>query len=172
MDAVGEAILELRRRHVDSLAKQTQAGGEGTANLNRELIMWLKSCQYYGVAPPAELVVLLAQQLKVDGKIRDQTHKEKQLEIAVIARALDPELSDKRLARLCAVARKTIGEWKKEPSFNLQVAMFRNIFARMTEDERDAALKEMDFPWQLQQKLSHSPHQYTRFRDYAPPIEL
>jgi hypothetical protein len=46
---------------------------------------------------------------------------------------------------------------KNEPSFSLRVAVFRNIFARMTERERDAVLKEINFPWQLQRKLAHSP---------------
>lgn len=114
VDPVKQGIFIMRRWAVKALlAKQSQVGGKGTATLNRSILRWLETCQSCGVAPPQELIDAIARQLKVESGIPNDRHKRKQHENALIACALYPELSEKRLARLCGVSRPTIAQWKK-----------------------------------------------------------
>jgi hypothetical protein len=142
---LSEYHLELRRWVVMSLlATKLGVGGEGTATLNKSIVRWLETCQHHDVAPPPELVDAIARQLKVVRSNRDPGQDMADIAIAL---ALDPSLTNKRLASARGVSLPTIARWKAQPGFERIRAEFETIFAKMTDDEKQRALRETDVPW-------------------------
>ena len=135
MNDAETTIYEIRRWAIEKL-QQPRVGNEGTATLNREIISRLESCQV-----PEELIAVIARQLKVDGKVRNEPRLKREQMAAALALARDPELSDKKLARLCGVSRPTIALWKRQSQFGRLKAIF----------ELDSVLREV-FPCQQPQK--------------------
>ncbi len=106
--------------------KGERVGSEGTAALNREVLRSLERCERIGAPPPKELVDLVAHQLKIDSKARNETRWKRKRTAAVkaCARSSKP-ISNKRLARACGVSLPTIARWKKDPSFSQNVAFLK-----------------------------------------------
>lgn len=155
MDPGAASMMAVRQWCVGVLhAKQRCGSAKGTATLNRAMVRWLETCLYHSVAPPQELIDLIARQLKADKLCRNQGST-RQREIAAIAIARDSGVSDKKLAQACGVSRPTVANWKADPSFKWTVATFNKMFEHMTKDEQETVLKGVQFPWQqLRHKVS------------------
>ena len=83
MDAAEKSILEIREWSLKTL-REERVRGEGKAALHRQLIARLDTCHDLGAAPPEELIAVVARQLSVDGKMRNQPRlKMKQMVAAV-----------------------------------------------------------------------------------------
>ena len=150
MDVTEKEIFELRKWAIDLLKEERKpAGKEGTATLNREIMRRVES-----LAIPEEFKGLLARQLRVDGKARNEPRLKIEQLAAAKALARNPDLSSKKLetafkkltedppngrerVRRERVSRQTIAQWRNDPSFNELVAIFKI----------DDVLKEI-FPWQ------------------------
>ncbi|MGB8802705.1 MAG: hypothetical protein WCC97_18655 [Candidatus Acidiferrales bacterium] len=140
MDAAEKKLFEIRVWAIETL----QAGerrGEGRAALNREAIARLDACHELNAPPPEELIAVIARQLKVAGKVRNQTHLKQQQMLAAFALAREPLASCKKLARQCGVGVPTITRWRKSSQFNKAVEELREL------SELEPVLREL-FPWQ------------------------
>jgi hypothetical protein len=144
-----DTVLEIRGWAVKTLlTKQSGVGGaEGTATLNRSVVRWLERCRHCDVAPPQELIAIVARQLNVDVAAQGQKLQKlhRQREIVLIARALDPDVSNIKLAHACNVSLPTIARRRRE--VEPLRSGFEAIFATMTNKEKNIAIKEIDFPW-------------------------
>ena len=125
---------ETIRQWAVGVLQKKQGRGEGAANLNREIINRLESLNVYSeggepvdVAVPEELIAVIARQLRVDGRVRNEPRSRSKIAqmAAALALALDPMLSDKKLARSCGTNREKVARWRKDPQFNRAVLVFR-----------------------------------------------
>jgi hypothetical protein len=134
-------VGEMRQWAVEMLQRPRTSNTEGAAALNRRVVDVLQSCREIGVAPPEELVALVARQLDIDGRVRNAPRLKIEQMTAAMALARDSTISDNKIAELCGVSRPTVARWKKDPRFESLKVMFK----------MDGVLKEV-VPWQ--QKLS------------------
>jgi hypothetical protein len=127
MNPNADLMLAIRRVYVERLqAGRARVGAQGTAALNRAIIRWLESCRYYNVAPPEVLIQAVTRQLKVDRRNRNEPDPKKRW-AAIEACVRYPGISDSQLAQECDVSRPTIGLWKREDLFKLQLAVLRKF---------------------------------------------
>jgi Homeodomain-like domain len=118
MNAAAKAKLELRRWAMEILhAKPVRGAGRAVAN--REIIHRLETCDI-----PEELTALIARQLNVDGRVRNESRLKIEPMAAALALAREPGVSNKKLARTLGVSLPTIRRWKNQSGFNNLIAVF------------------------------------------------
>lgn len=150
MNMISNVVLELKKLQAIAAFKELSRSpsSEGTARVNRLLVNCLKS---YSV--PADLLEMIAQQLRVKDVVRDAVHKARELEVACVACAIVPRLSNGRLAVGCRVSKPTIARWRANRGFELSRRVFQGILSAAGKSERKRMIKDMGSPW-LAQLLS------------------
>ena len=98
-----------------------QGSREHFAEINREVVDSLRTCQALDCAPPDELIRLVAQQLYVKGKPRsDSKDPGKKIKAADFI-AANPAASDRKVARLAGVSHHSIKNWRKDSGFQQNI---------------------------------------------------